>query len=189
MNAELQTAPETVKGIERGNVVELDVRPTLRSGGEPFSLIMGAVDDVPPGGALRLRATFEPAPLFRVLGGKGWKHWTEHGEGEDWIIWFYRDDGPPQPVDWTPVIAQYPELPKRLRTDANEWTLDVRDLAPPDPLEMTLAVLDHLPRGGRLIQLNQRVPQFLFPLLDERGMHLNVLEEGTDQIRIEIKHR
>ena len=42
----------------------LDVRPTLRAGGEPFAQIMQAVASLEPGQALRLLATFEPVPLY-----------------------------------------------------------------------------------------------------------------------------
>lgn len=91
MSANLENAPEAVKAIPQNNIVELDVRPILKSGGEPFSEIMGAVGKVPAQGALKLRATFEPKPLFRVLGGKGWKHWVEFGNGDDWMIWFYQE--------------------------------------------------------------------------------------------------
>lgn len=70
--------------------VELDVRPILRDGGEPFSLIMETAGRVPDGHALRLRATFKPTPLFGVMRMRGWKHWIERGEGDDWIVWFYR---------------------------------------------------------------------------------------------------
>ena len=43
--------------------LELDVRPLLRNGGEPFGAIMGAVGSLAPGQGLRLYATFRPEPL------------------------------------------------------------------------------------------------------------------------------
>lgn len=66
------------------------MRPILLAGGEPFSQIMETAAAVPPGHILRLRATFKPMPLFGVMRAKGWKHWIEYGEGDDWIVWFYR---------------------------------------------------------------------------------------------------
>lgn len=82
--------PEALAGITEAERVELDVRPILREGGEPFSLIMETAASVPEGHVLRLRATFRPVPLFGVMRARGWKHWVEHGEGEDWIVWFFR---------------------------------------------------------------------------------------------------
>lgn len=187
MNADFTNAPESLKRIQPENVVELDVRPILKSGGEPFKVIMEAVGKTKADGAFRLRATFEPKPLFRVLGNQGWKYWVEYGAGDDWMIWFYHEAAAAPVIQvLEPVIAQYPDLPKRLQMAAQDWTLDVRDLAPPEPMEMTLAVLDRIPQGVRLIQINQRVPQFLLPLLAERGMRSSVLKEEENDVRIEI---
>lgn len=88
---DLSNAPEAIKKIPQAIINDLDVRPILQSGGEPFGEIMAAVNKTSPTGALRLRATFEPKPLFRVLGSKGWKYWVEYGDGDDWMIWFYHD--------------------------------------------------------------------------------------------------
>lgn len=82
--------PAEIARIANEDRVELDVRPVLRNGGEPFSEIMQAAAGVPQGGALRLRATFKPTPLFAVLRVQGFKHWIERGQGDDWIIWFYK---------------------------------------------------------------------------------------------------
>lgn len=82
--------PDILKPVTEEQFVELDVRPILRDGSEPFSQIMQTARAVPERHVLRLRATFKPTPLFGVLHTKGWKHWIEHGEGDDWIICFYR---------------------------------------------------------------------------------------------------
>lgn len=189
MTIEAGESPEAIKAIAQENIVDLDVRPTLKAGGEPFSAIMAAVETIPAGGAFRLRATFEPKPLYRVLGGKGWKHWVEFGQADDWMIWFYKDSEPEFPVVLDATVSQYPELSKRLKTTEKEWTLDVRELSPPEPMEMTLAVLNHLPKEVRLKQINQRVPQFLIPLLEERGFESAVLSETDTEVQIEIKYR
>lgn len=189
---DLSKAPEAVKAIPATNIVDLDVRPILQSGGEPFSEIMAAADKVPEtNGALKLRATFEPKPLFRVLGGKGFKYWIEFGEGDDWMIWFYRegDASAEMPKVLDATLSQFPELPKRLKTSEHDWALDVREMMPPEPMEMTLAVLSQLPKEARLVQINQRVPQFLIPLLAERGLVHRVLKEEPNEVRIEIKHK
>jgi hypothetical protein len=47
--------------------IDVDVRPILRAGGEPFSVIMQAVEGLEPGQGIRLLATFKPIPLFGVL--------------------------------------------------------------------------------------------------------------------------
>lgn len=84
--------PTFLATLPASHFVELDVRPILRNGGEPFTLIMETASHVPAGHVLRLRATFKPVPLLGVMRVKGWAHWIAHGEGEDWEIWFYRLD-------------------------------------------------------------------------------------------------
>lgn len=190
MNADLSKTPEPLKNMKPENIIELDVRPILKAGGEPFGEIMAAIKKTPATGALRLRATFEPKPLFRALGSQGWQHWVEFGANEDWMIWFYHEVAQPKqplPPELKPVVAQYPGLSERLQIAKECWTLDVRNLAPPEPMEMTLAVLDQIPKEVRLIQINQRVPQFLLPLLEERGMQQKVVKNEEHDVRIEIK--
>jgi len=62
--------------------------------------------------------------------------------------------------------------------DEADIVLDVRGLTPPEPMERTLAALTDLPPGGRLLQINERVPVFLLPLLDERGYGYSVAEDA-----------
>ncbi|WP_461450759.1 DUF2249 domain-containing protein [Metallibacterium sp.] len=51
--------------------VDLDVRPILKRGGEPFEHIMASVVALKPDQGLRLLATFKPTPLLSVLGLQG----------------------------------------------------------------------------------------------------------------------
>lgn len=188
MSYNLSNAPKSVKSISSDKINELDVRPILRSGGEPFSVIMQAVKSTANDGAMRLRATFEPVPLFRVLGSQGWSHWVEFGKDDDWIIWFYRDGACPKEsvAELSGLLREFPELSDRLKTNGGNWTLDVRRMAPPEPMELTLAVLEKLPINISLIQINERIPQFLLPLLSERGLTYQIQSNDETDVRIEI---
>ncbi len=68
--------------------VSLDVRPTLRNGGEPFEAIMTAIAALQPGQGLRLYATFKPVPLLNVLGARGFSHQAREIGGGDWEVLF-----------------------------------------------------------------------------------------------------
>lgn len=76
--------------IAQDKILELDVRPILQAGGEPFGEIIQAIQNVPENGALRLKATFEPVPLFHFLGAQGWQHEVESSSDDTWVILFYR---------------------------------------------------------------------------------------------------
>lgn len=73
------------------NVV--DVREDLRAGREPFPKIMAAAEAVQPGEVFVLRAIFEPAPLYKLLAGKGFEHWPERLAEDDWNVYFRRMPG------------------------------------------------------------------------------------------------
>jgi uncharacterized protein (DUF2249 family) len=146
---------------------ELDVRPILRAGGEPFSVIMEAVKGLASGQALRLIATFEPVPLFGVLGRKGFDHAAREIGGGDWEVLF------------TPTAAagsQQGQAAQATTGNASSsgWPepsrhLDNRELEPPEPLVRTLAAVEELRSGEVLSALLCREPVFLLPKLNERG--------------------
>lgn len=79
-----------IKSLPKESIIDLDVRPVIQAGGEPCTPIFEAVERVPAGGALCLRVTFKPVPLFEALAERGFEHWVESGSGNDWKIWFVR---------------------------------------------------------------------------------------------------
>ncbi|MGM0575501.1 MAG: DUF2249 domain-containing protein [Myxococcota bacterium] len=185
--------PGPLKAMPTERVVELDARPILAAGQEPFAQIMDAVRRTPGDGALKLHAPFRPGPLFDVLGSQGFSHWVEKGEGAHWVVWFYRDaDGPEEPAgsafeaDLAALHEERPDLGERLRRGKDRWVLDVRQMEPPEPMELTLQVLEVLPAGVVLEQVNVRIPQFLLPLLDARGCTYEVIRNDEDEVRLEI---
>ena len=68
--------------------VDVDVRPILRAGGEPFSVIMQAVEGLQPGQGVRLFATFKPIPLFGVMGSRGFSHEAIALDDGEWEVLF-----------------------------------------------------------------------------------------------------
>ncbi|MDE2377927.1 DUF2249 domain-containing protein [Bradyrhizobium sp.] len=141
---------------------ELDVRPILRSGGEPFSAIMQAVNGLSAGQALRLLATFEPVPLYGVLGKKGFDHAAREIGNGDWEVLF------------TPQGQAASARPIPDGAAASGWPvplhrLDNRDLDPPEPMVRTLAAVQELRPGEVLCALLCREPVFLLPELGKRG--------------------
>lgn len=180
-------------------VSELDVREDLRSGNEPFSKIMAAVAALGDDAILRLRTTFEPIPLFTVLGKRGFVHESEEHGDDDWSVWFWRPAGStsgrragadsaiprtPEVHDKGPVVEA--SIDDGSMTDEKTLVLDVRGLNPPEPLMRTLAALETLPAGHQLLQINARVPQFLFPMLVERGFACDVDESHADRVLVRI---
>lgn len=142
--------------------VELDVRPILAAGGEPFSKIMATVASLGPDEGLRLLAPFRPVPLFQALGSKGFSHedW-EVGDG-DWEVLFRRVEQQDFADELTSaqVEAQWPDPLMHL---------DNRDLEPPEPMVRILGATEAMQAGEVLSALLSREPVFLFPELAKRG--------------------
>lgn len=143
---------------------ELDVRPILRNGGEPFHAIMDAVQSLKPGEGLRLVATFKPEPLFRVMGKRGYAHEASEIEGGDWQVLFTPEAGGAADVAASSGAAEA----------AAVWAepifhLDLTDLDPPEPMAKILARIELMEPGEVLFALLSREPVFLMPELEKRG--------------------
>lgn len=67
---------------------ELDVRPILKAGGEPFDAIMQFVSELKPGEAFRLWATFKPEPLLAVLAQRGYRGDAREMDDGSWAVDF-----------------------------------------------------------------------------------------------------
>jgi uncharacterized protein (DUF2249 family) len=129
--------------------IVLDVREDIARGREPFTRIMQAASGLGPGESFVLVNSFEPVPLYRVLGGLGFRHRTERGPDGEWRITFSRharSDAGPAPAE-----------------------LDLRGLEPPEPLIRILEALPRLAEGQRLVALTDRRPMFLYPKLEAIG--------------------
>ncbi|AKJ67122.1 universal stress protein [Pandoraea thiooxydans] len=151
------------------NFMELDVRPILRAGGEPFEKIMEAVTALAPGQGLRLWATFKPIPLFHVLGSRGYSHAEKELGNGDWEVEF-------SPGASSPQVAPEPAstVTGAPTTDSALWPeplqeMDARDWEPPEPMINILAVLELMNEGEVLAALLNREPLFLLPELSKRG--------------------
>lgn len=142
----------------------LDVRPILRDGGEPFQKIMETVAALAPGEGLRLFATFKPTPLLAVLGSKGFSHEARQIAAGDWEVLFRPTDAAVAPA------AGAAALP----ADDGVWPepvqqMDNRELDPPEPMVRILAATELMNPGEVLSALLCREPIFLLPELAKRG--------------------
>jgi uncharacterized protein (DUF2249 family) len=144
--------------------VDVDVRPILRAGGEPFGQIMEAVDTLKPGEGLRLFATFKPTPLFHVLGSKGFTHEARELDDGEWEVLFSPSGAPPTNAG----------SPATEAADESAWPdpvqhMDNRDMDPPEPMVRIMEATEAMAPGEVLSALLCREPIFLFPELAKRG--------------------
>lgn len=169
------------------SLLTLDVRPILRSGGEPFPEIMQALADLKSGQGLRLLATFKPVPLFSVMQKKGFTHSeTEVGEN-DWEIIF-------TPQGSAPAAVQEAETKTATHQqgDASDWptpsqSLDNRGMMPPEPMVITLETLEAMRSGEVLEGRYDRDPMLLYPELQKRGHQHHCEKLGPSDYKVLIR--
>jgi uncharacterized protein (DUF2249 family) len=142
------------------SVRELDVRPILAKGGDPFSLILKTVQSLAAGEALHLVAPFEPVPLYAVLRSMGYASRHEERDGVH-HVWFHRDGGGGMPAE---PVAGDDEAPLQPAVE-----LDVRGLEPPAPMMTILEKLVELGPGAQLLVRHHREPVLLYEKLQLRG--------------------
>jgi len=184
------TWPPALSAIPEHKMVRVDVREDLKAGREPFGRIMAARREVPEGGALCVRATFEPVPLYSVIGRQGFSHHAERLADDDWQVWFYPEvsaSGEESPASAATSGNTRPDENAAAPAEDDVIVLDVRGLEPPEPMLRTLEALESLPEGHTLAQLNVRVPQFLLPQLEERGFTYEIREQSRDLVRVFIR--
>ena len=160
---------------------DLDVRPILNAGGEPFSAIMNAVARLAPGQGLRLLASFKPVPLFDVLGARGFEPSAREIGNGDWEVVFTPVAAALDGIDPDPSPAGEPD-----DWPAPAAAIDCRDLPPPEPMVRTMEAVEALPAGETLVALVPREPRFLYPELDARGHRWRAEPQADGSYRIVI---
>ncbi|UEM02419.1 DUF2249 domain-containing protein [Skermanella rosea] len=167
---------------ERLSAPHLDVRPLLASGQDPFAQVMSLAARVPGGSFMVVDAPFDPAPLRRVLAGKGFTSiGRQLGPGHWRICWRREEPQETEPAAEEPMARQGAEP----WNAADGTHLDVRGLQPPEPLTRVLDLID---QGGidRLVVHHDREPVFLYPMLAERGWSCLSVDHLEGEVRIRL---
>lgn len=78
--------------MENQSIVELDVREDLLLKKEPFDRIMGTVKNLGDGQTFVLHAPFNPIPLHKVLGKKGYEYEAEKVDKKHWKVTYTKKE-------------------------------------------------------------------------------------------------
>jgi len=179
------TVPAFMSNVMEAHIEELDVRPVMESGEDPFNLIMGKVKQLKAGSVLKLVNSFEPVPLIKILGNRGFEYYVElvndnlvntyfHKTREDKsaIIPGNKGDG-----GWDIYIKKF---------EGNLVTIDVRHLEMPKPMMAILEALEKLPGDKALFVYHKRIPVFLLPELKERKLDYRIKEIKEGEVHLLI---
>jgi uncharacterized protein (DUF2249 family) len=172
--------PDWVRALDRAAGASLDVRPVLAAGEDPFARIMAVVAKLAPGAALVLDAPFDPAPLRRVLAGKGFLDHAECLAPDHWRVYFRKPAHAARPA------APAPSAGARIWREAGMPHIDVRGLNPPEPMLAILRLLEQPDCGATVIVHHEREPLFLYPELAERGWRHEITAGEPGEVRLRL---
>lgn len=170
-------------------VASIDVRPDIAGGADPFNRIMKILSEVPPGKTLLLINSFEPAPLIRILTGKGYN--VSVSKNQPGIVFTYITKIKESPAPDSSIAGQFSDpnlFDSVLRHYNLKFTeIDVRQLEMPKPMIAILDELDHLDEGEALYVRHKKVPLFLFPELKDRRFSY-VYKQAESEVILLIYH-
>lgn len=171
--------PAWLDALDLEGAERLDVRPLLATGEEPLGLVLKRAAGIAPGGLLVIEAPFDPAPLRRVLEGKGFSAHAERLAVEHWRVVFRRDrEAAPAAAPGTHGA--------RLWHQGEVPHIDVRGLEPPAPMLAILELLERVGRGAEVIVHHEREPLYLYPELAERGWRSELIDGEAGEVRLRL---
>ncbi len=172
---------ENLRGLPKEKIVDLDVRPELEAGRDPFNLIVRTLGGIQEDAVLHLIIHFEPVPLYAVLKMKGYDHATEQSGGL-WHVYFYKAGAP---VSNAPVAGQGAPSESGQKT----IEIDVRGLEPPEPMVKIIEMLPQVGADTTLLVHHHREPLMLYDKLEHLGFKASAekINEGYYHVRITKK--
>lgn len=174
-------APAWIADAEAKASARLDVRPLLAAGEEPLGAIMRAAATVKAGEYLVLDAPFDPAPLRRVLANKGFAAHPHCLAADHWRVYFRREG---RAAEGAP--AETAAEGARIWREGDGMHIDVRGLAPPQPMLAILKLIEAADTGDVVIVHHEREPVFLFPELAERRWAHETLINEPGEVRLRL---
>lgn len=181
----LKPMPDFMKQITPENVLELDVRPILNEGKDPFNLILGKVKALEPRQTLKIINDFEPIPLILLLEKQGFKTYSEVVDDGTYHTWFFKSEASTIPD--TAVKTNADDFDTWVKKfEGHTTTIDVRHLEMPLPMLTILDELEKLPEGQALFVDHKRIPVFLLPELEERKFEYRAKEISEGNVKLFI---
>ncbi|MBS1486629.1 MAG: DUF2249 domain-containing protein [Bacteroidetes bacterium] len=183
---ETSPLPAFMKKLAAEKVNELDVRPVIESGQDPFKMIMAKVKGIEPGQILKLINSFEPVPLIDLLGKQGFESYVQTVDENCAITYFHKtadvkiateDVSPTDESEWEAAIRNL---------EGKLIYADVRHLEMPLPMLTILDKLENLPAGHALFVYHKRIPVFLLPELRERNFEFLIKEISDAEVHLLI---
>lgn len=165
--------------------VIIDVRKDLAAGIDPLDKIIEALNRLEEAELLCIVNTFEPLPLLRIIGKRGFSFEVTIDQQDNVQSWIGRQnavilggDAKINKLDRHSFEGRVSFFFERLQF------LDVSKLEMPGPMMQILDALEKLPAGHALLVNHRKIPLLLFAELHDNGFLCDVCEfsEGNVQL-------
>lgn len=168
------------------NTIVLDVRPILKNGLDPFNEINKKFQELKPNQILHIINTFEPTPLIKIFHKKGYSYQVVD-EGEIIHTYFQKKIGANMEEETSPMQSATSKFDTLLQ---NKFfiikEIDVTLMEPPEPMMNILSAIELLNNNEILLVHHKRIPQFLFPELEERNFKWAIKEFSENDVKLLI---
>jgi uncharacterized protein (DUF2249 family) len=155
--------------MRKETIVDLDVRPILEGGVDPFNAIMEKLKTLDDNHTLRIINTFEPIPLLNILKKKGYDYQVDRPEEGVVLTYLEKSKIAPKKSNKEEEIEEeftYDFILQKY--DGKMKEIDVRSLEMPMPMVTILEELEHLETDMALFVNHKKLPQYLLPELKDR---------------------
>lgn len=186
MKPEITVNEDFFRNVRLENIVELDVRPDIAEGREPFQKIMAQVSALKSFEVLLIIAPFEPVPLVKLLKSRGFESYSDEVEPGTWYTYFKKEMETPETHFSLPHNhnAEFEALIQKFKGKLQE--VNVRELEMPQPMVTILQELENLPEDHALYVHHKKVPLFLLPEIEDKGYTYKIWEISDDQVQLLI---
>lgn len=177
---------------DSSEVIYIDVRPVLASGGDPLKNILSNLKNLDKAQVLCVINSFEPIPLITLLKRKGYECYVKYVDADE-VHTFIPSSKPlstysetAQPDDVVlPQEAVFDNL--LIKYSGYIIEVDVRNLEMPLPMLRILELLEDLPENKVLYVHHKKVPVYLLPELDTRGFEYFIKVIGEGDVKLIIR--
>ena len=176
--------------MNKENVIEMDVRPIIAGGKDPFKDINKKLAELEVGSVLKIINTFVPALLISILEKKGYEIEVEQPESGLVYTYLLKKELSEQKVGLNKEALQQSDKTDfqqvRKAFGENIVEIDVRELEMPEPMVTILNELESLADNYALFVNHKRIPQYLIPEIEQRGFTYTSLEVGENDVKLLI---
>ncbi len=170
-----------LQSIENKKIIELDVRPIIQSGKDPFLDIMNKVKMLKDDEVLLLINSFEPIPLYAVMEKKKYQHVTFKKPSEYYVYFIKKDN---ESSENSNQLINNNNVIHPSQVSENIIEIDVRELEPPEPMLKILETLPQLDDNSVLVVHHHRDPLMLYEKLEERGYQAEALKIQENYFKV-----